>query len=327
MNLKAAILLTSAGEPGKPGHICTYGYPMSNESDEYYCLGCVAQPVVVPPYCLSRPRPRPHPRPALRRPALPCLTLPDRLIIPGEPLTPMCAPSFPTLLSFLLNRSYCTRMKLTPDGTFFIAVDDAGCIALFELKERSEKLQLNSTVPLPELLTSPLWSDEILVTRVELEERSHTVTDLQSKVEELKVREVLRGTVCVVCVWCGDMSVAGEGMVRGLFSGWLCGGTWPPTHGVLSPIIRHPPPPPPTHVPPPYSHAMPCSPYPPHRTNRTDRAPLSVLGQQRVPTEAQRNELQREVEVADGEVLARSRAVTTQTRGACVFVSFLRVLR
>ena len=109
INQKNSILLTSSGEVGKPGHIRAYGYPMSNESDEYYGLG-----------------------------------------------------------------SFVTRMKLTNDGVFFVATDDAGCIALFELKDRSEKLQLNSTVPLPELLTSSFWSDETLVTRVELEERSHT---------------------------------------------------------------------------------------------------------------------------------------------------------
>ena len=122
LSQKQSILVTSAGESGRPGHIRAYGYPMSSESDEYYCLG-----------------------------------------------------------------SFCTRMKLTPDGVFFISADESGCVALYELKERSEKLQLNSTVPLPELLTSPYWSDETLVTRVELEERSHIMTDLQSKVEELKV--------------------------------------------------------------------------------------------------------------------------------------------
>jgi hypothetical protein len=33
------VLLASAGETGKPGHVRAYTYPLTGESDEYPCLG------------------------------------------------------------------------------------------------------------------------------------------------------------------------------------------------------------------------------------------------------------------------------------------------
>ena len=63
-------------------------------------------------------------------------------------------------------------MKLTPDGLFLIIADESGCIALFELKEKQERIQLNAGSVLPDLITSRNWSDEVLVTRIELEDRA-----------------------------------------------------------------------------------------------------------------------------------------------------------
>jgi cilia- and flagella-associated protein 57 len=63
-------------------------------------------------------------------------------------------------------------MKLTPDGLFLLAADESGCIALFELKEKQERIQLNAGSKLPDLVTSYAWNDEVLVTRTELEDRA-----------------------------------------------------------------------------------------------------------------------------------------------------------
>ena len=63
-------------------------------------------------------------------------------------------------------------MKLTPDGLFLLAADESGCIALFELKEKQERIQLNAGSMLPDLVTSFAWNDEVLVTRTELEDRA-----------------------------------------------------------------------------------------------------------------------------------------------------------
>ena len=65
-----------------------------------------------------------------------------------------------------------TALQLTPDGQFLLAGDDAGCIALYEVTERQEKVQLNASSDLPKLMTCPGWRDEVLVTRTELEDRS-----------------------------------------------------------------------------------------------------------------------------------------------------------
>lgn len=65
-----------------------------------------------------------------------------------------------------------TALQLTPDGQFLLAGDDAGCIALYEVTERQDRVQLNASSALPKLMTSSAWRDEVLVTRTELEERA-----------------------------------------------------------------------------------------------------------------------------------------------------------
>jgi hypothetical protein len=91
------VLLASAGEAGKPGHVRAYTYPLTGESDEYPCLG-----------------------------------------------------------------SPITAIRLTPDGLFMLVADETGCIALFELKDRADRIQLNAGSLLPELVTSPFWNDEVM---------------------------------------------------------------------------------------------------------------------------------------------------------------------
>ena len=117
-----SVLLASAGEQGKPGHVRAYTYPVTGESVEYPCLG-----------------------------------------------------------------SSIAAMKLTPDGLFLLVADDAGCIALFELKEKQERILLNAGSILPDLVTSKAWNDEVLVTRMELEDRANNISELQTKIEELKL--------------------------------------------------------------------------------------------------------------------------------------------
>lgn len=68
-----------------------------------------------------------------------------------------------------------TAMRLTPDGLFLLVGDESGCIALFELKEKQERIQLNAGSVLPDLVSSIAWNDEVLVTRIELEDRAKYV--------------------------------------------------------------------------------------------------------------------------------------------------------
>jgi hypothetical protein len=78
-----------------------------------------------------------------------------------------------------------TRMRLTPDHNFLVVADDQGCILLCELKERQERFNRTNNA-LPDLLTLEDWSDEVLVTRTELDERANTIMELCTKVEELQ---------------------------------------------------------------------------------------------------------------------------------------------
>ena len=79
-----------------------------------------------------------------------------------------------------------TRMRLTPDQNFLVVTDDMGCLVVFELKERQERFN-RQTNALPDLLTVDDWSDEVLVTRAELDERSNMISELRTKVEELQL--------------------------------------------------------------------------------------------------------------------------------------------
>jgi len=83
---------------------------------------------------------------------------------------------------------HVTRLRLTPDECFIISADDAGCITIFELKDRQDRFQrtANATAP-PDLLVLEDWSDEILITKNELDEKSQQITELRNKVDELKL--------------------------------------------------------------------------------------------------------------------------------------------
>ena len=107
LSTKRNILLASAGDPGKPGYVKAYTYPITGDSNDFKCLGA-------------------------------CIT----------------------------------ALQLTPDGQFLLIGDEAGCIALFEITEKQDRTQLNAASSLPDLMTSPFWRDEVLVTRTELDDRT-----------------------------------------------------------------------------------------------------------------------------------------------------------
>jgi hypothetical protein len=85
------------------------------------------------------------------------------------------------------TQSQISRMKLTPDENFLIVTDEMGCVVVLELRDKQDRFSRLNTSNLPELLTLDSWSDEVLVTYAELEDLSNTITELQTKVEELKL--------------------------------------------------------------------------------------------------------------------------------------------
>jgi cilia- and flagella-associated protein 57 len=87
------------------------------------------------------------------------------------------------------SNSQIVRMRLTPDENFLVVADDLGCIAIYELRSRQDRMQralLASEID-RELITLDSWSDEILVPRNELDERNNAAMELKAKVEELKL--------------------------------------------------------------------------------------------------------------------------------------------
>jgi len=80
-----------------------------------------------------------------------------------------------------------SRISVTNDETFLIVGDDHGCISVLELKGRQDRFQRNNPASYLDLSISPDWSEEILVTRSELEDYRTTSGELHTKVEELKL--------------------------------------------------------------------------------------------------------------------------------------------
>lgn len=85
------------------------------------------------------------------------------------------------------SASQILRMRLTLDEQFLVAVDEQGGLYLMELHGRQDRFQRNTSTAYSELLVNPDWSDEVLVTRAELEDCNTMVTELNTKVEELKL--------------------------------------------------------------------------------------------------------------------------------------------
>ena len=140
-------LLASTSEPGKPGFIRLYSHPIENgDYTEYPCLA-----------------------------------------------------------------TSITRLCLSSDENFVVAADEAGCFIVYELHDRPSKLSTSapsrrrslvapvtdtsasasssmapSMTSFPELMTIDFWSDEVLIPRTDLEERSHGISDLRIKLREQK---------------------------------------------------------------------------------------------------------------------------------------------
>ncbi len=79
-----------------------------------------------------------------------------------------------------------SRMRLTPDENFLVVVDKAGCIVVFELKDRNDRFTRNPNAA-SEIQEVANWTDEVLLTRADLDEKHTTIAELNTKVEELKL--------------------------------------------------------------------------------------------------------------------------------------------
>jgi WD40 repeat protein len=92
--------------------------------------------------------------------------------------------------------SAITRMKLTPDHAFLAVADETGCLIIFDLTDRFKATAaLASGGPPgschPEEAVGD-WTDEVLVTRADLEDRKLLVLELNAKVDELKLQNDYR---------------------------------------------------------------------------------------------------------------------------------------
>jgi cilia- and flagella-associated protein 57 len=79
------------------------------------------------------------------------------------------------------------RICMTADENFLMVADEQGCLCIMEMKSRQDRFQRNNPAAYPDLTTNLEWSDEVLVTRAELDDCNTTVTELLTKVEELKL--------------------------------------------------------------------------------------------------------------------------------------------
>jgi WD40 repeat protein len=82
--------------------------------------------------------------------------------------------------------NHTTMMRMTPDEMFLFMTDEAGTVVVFELRDRQKQFTRNPGA-LTALAVSPFWTDEALVTRSELEDKTVLIKELRTKVDELKV--------------------------------------------------------------------------------------------------------------------------------------------
>jgi WD40 repeat protein len=88
---------------------------------------------------------------------------------------------------YCCSSSQILRMRLTADENFLVSVDEQGLLCIMELHGRQDRFQRASSTAYPELLMNPDWSDEVLVTKAELDDCNTTVQELRTKVDELKL--------------------------------------------------------------------------------------------------------------------------------------------
>ena len=82
--------------------------------------------------------------------------------------------------------SVVTRMRLTPDEKFLVVADKSGCLVVLELKDRNDRFTRNPNA-VGDITEGVNWTDEVLLTRADLEEKNATIGELKTKVEELKL--------------------------------------------------------------------------------------------------------------------------------------------
>eukprot|EP01040_Poterioochromonas_malhamensis_P000852 gene852-905_t len=85
------------------------------------------------------------------------------------------------------TNSQIVRMRLTFDENFLVVADEHGCIVVMEVRGRQDRFQRSSATSYPDLISLPEWSDEVIVTRGELEDCNTNVAELKTKVQELKL--------------------------------------------------------------------------------------------------------------------------------------------
>ncbi|CAN0575955.1 unnamed protein product, partial [Ectocarpus sp. 12 AP-2014] len=77
-----------------------------------------------------------------------------------------------------------TRLCITHDDQFLLAADEASCLFVFDVRDRQDRGQAGSKLGGGEL--QPLAaSEEILVTRSNLEDKNALMVELKNKVDEL----------------------------------------------------------------------------------------------------------------------------------------------
>lgn len=72
-----------------------------------------------------------------------------------------------------------SRMRITQDDAYLVTVSEDGCVAIFAIKEKDGRVAKKDR---PEAIP---FSEEILVTKSDLEEKTATMTELKIKVDEL----------------------------------------------------------------------------------------------------------------------------------------------
>ena len=85
-----------------------------------------------------------------------------------------------------------TRLRITADDRVLIATDETGCVVAFDVKDRSDTsvstkdLKSLSVVQRVGEHIMP-WSEEVLITRSDLEEKNTSMAENRAKVEELQL--------------------------------------------------------------------------------------------------------------------------------------------
>jgi len=71
-------------------------------------------------------------------------------------------------------------MRCTHDDQYLVVAGEDGCVAVFDVKDRQERVTRGGGSALP-------WSEEILVTKSDLEEKALAAQELRNKIEELQL--------------------------------------------------------------------------------------------------------------------------------------------